>query len=358
MFRNKKILLLIVCSFVITLGYSSVATAQVKDVTTTEDKTAKIIQQQNIAINQKNQKILNSLLDNSTLTFTHPSGSDEYRKMANELDVLISNDRYDLLIWYINTYLSDNKTALKDKYSSYDEFKTVISDIFPRNRFSTQIDMNQMSNLENSFYSLMLQSYEHQYLSSLTKKQKKFIEKEREVWTKYKALAMDTFYELHVNGGGSMAPMFLSDYSNHLDDQYYGTILSCSFDNDNLGSAIKVDDKLIKSAPKYFRKYLASLGYYSKESIDKIITALNAELKAWDEWIKIRESYSKNGLNDKNCAYDYYTEKLKKQKLVDLRNVYENYANASASYGKIFLKDNSTMEDIINYNLIEAIKAF
>lgn len=347
MFKKQKVLLLIICSVVITLGYSSIATAQVKDVTTTKDK-------------QENQKILNSLLDNSSLTFTHPSGSDEYRKMANELDVIISNDRYDLLIWYINTYLSDNKTALKDKYSSYDEFKTVISDIFPDNRFSTQLDINSMEGLQSSFYSLMLQSYEHQYLSSLTDKQKKIIEKEREAWIKYKGLSMDTFYELHVANrrSGSMGSMFKSNYSTHLDDQYYGTILSCSFDNNDLGSTAKVDNKLIKSAPKYFKKYLMYIGDYSKKSTDKVISTLNAELKAWNEWIKIRESYSKNGLNDKNCAYDYYTEKLKKQKLVDLRNAYENYANSSASYGEIFLKNNSTMEDIINYNLIEAIKSF
>ena len=170
---------------------------------------------------------------------------------------------------------------------------------------------------------------------------------------------MDTFYELHIEDGGSIASMYYSDYAINLDNQYYGTILSCSFDNDDLGSTVKVDDKLISSAPKYFKEYLVYLEHYSKESIDKIITSLTAELKAWDEWIKIRESYTENGLDNKKCAYDYYTEKLKKQKLIDLRNVYTNYAFMLDSYGKILLKDNSSMKDVINYNLNDVLeKAF
>ncbi len=359
MFKNLKVLPFIIYSFVFLLGNSIDAIAQdeiiditdYKEVSTAEEKTDKIVKQQNLVIDQENQKILNSLLEKSPLTFTNPSESDEYRKMANELSVLIYKDRYDLLIWYINTYLSDNKTVLKDKYSSFDEFKTVISDIFPKNRFSTQTDMNEMSRMKQRFYELMFQSYEHQYLSSLTDKQKKIILKEKEAWIKYKELAIGTFYKLHIEEGGSIGHTYYSDYETNLTNQYYGTILSCSFDNEYLGSTVKVDNKLINSAPKYFRKYLTYLGDYSKETIDKVITALNIELKAWNEWIKIRESYSKNGLESTDCAYDYYTEKLKKQKLIDLRNVYENYATSSSSYGKILLKDNSSMKDVINYNL-------
>ena len=378
---KKQALLLIICSVVTMIGSSVVVIAQdeiiditnYKEVKTAEEKTDKIVAQQNLAIDEENQKIINSLIkssvgykfknkseddeDSKTTKEEHElanlSEEDKYIKMANELMVIISEDRYDLLIWYINTYLSDNKTALKDKYSSYDEFKTIISDLFPENKFFTQLDMGFMKGMERDFYSLMLQSYEHQYLSSLTDKQKKILEKEKEAWIKYKSLALDTFDKLHVEDGGSIGYIWRSDYATNLNNQYYSTILSCSFDNDDLGATIKVDDKLISSAPKYFRDYLTYLDSYSKESIDKIITLLTAELKAWNEWIKIRESYGENGLDNKNCAYDYYTEKLKKQKLIDLRNVYENYATASSSYAKILLKDNSSMKDVINYNLKE-----
>ncbi len=380
MFKKQKALLLIIFSVVTLLGNFKVAISQdeiiditnYKEIKNAEEKTDKIVEQHNLAIDEENQKIINSLIkssvgfqfknraeddeDSKTTKEEHElanlSEEDKYINMANELMVIISEDRYDLLIWYINTYLSDNKTALKDKYSSYDEFKTILSDLFPENKFFTQLDMGFMKAMERDFYSLMLQSYEHQYLSTLTDKQKKILAKEREAWIKYKALARDTFYELHVVDGGSIASMHYSDYSINLDNQYYGTILSCSFDNDDLGATVKVDDKLISSAPKYFKEYLVYLeSSYSKESIDKIITLLTAELEAWNEWIKIRESYNQSGLDNKKCAYDYYTEKLKKQKLIDLRNVYTNYSFILDSYGKILLKDNSSMKDVINYNL-------
>ena len=377
MFKKQKALLLIIFSVVTLLGNFKVAISQdeiiditnYKEIKNAEEKTDKIVEQHNLAIDEENQKIINSLIkssvgfqfknraedneDRKTTKEEHElanlSEEDKYINMANELMVIISEDRYDLLIWYINTYLSDNKTALKDKYSSYDEFKTILSDLFPENKFFTQLDMGFMKGMERDFYSLMLQSYEHQYLSTLTDKQKKILAKEREAWIKYKALARDTFYELHVVDGGSIASMHYSDYSINLDNQYYGTILSCSFDNDDLGATVKVDDKLISSAPKYFKEYLVKRS--SKESIDKIITLLTAELEAWNEWIKIRESYNQSGLDNKKCAYDYYTEKLKKQKLIDLRNVYTNYSFILDSYGKILLKDNSSMKDVINYNL-------
>ena len=374
MFKKQKALLLIVCLLCTIFGCKTVDRQNRNiDIGKNTDKKYQTL----LTVLEKEAVKNNGLLFNDTdVPATELLISNQLYLIVNsELAKPISSRNYDFVLWYVNKYLTTPDTVLKDNYNSYTELKEAIEKTFPKlYNFNTQADMTNISYVENGFNRLLLEYYEYKYFLSLTKEQQIVIDKERLAWMEYKSASMKFFTAFHVVDGGSIASIFRADYLGALNEQYLSTVLGCSFErniNDNgidrnSGSSknIKLDYAFIDTFPKYLEKVYSNkstksaitYSYSGKENFEELLELSNAEITAWNNWINIRNLYDTNGFNGKDCNYEYYTDMLKRTKLIDMKNLYFNHSYAESSVEEILLKPDSSVDEIINYDFIKSYK--
>ena len=390
MFKKQKALLLIVCLLCTIFGCKTGTKPKDRNSDINTDKTvvAKNIEVDSDKNTDKNYQHLLTVLEkeavkNNGLLFNDTDVPATELLISNQLYLIVNSELdkpihlrdYGFVLWYINKYLTDNNTTLKDNYSSYIELKEGIEKTFPKlYNFNTQSDMTNISYVETGFNRLLLEYYEYKYFLSLTKEQQIVIKKEYIAWQEYKSAAMKYFTAFHVVDGGSIAGIFRADYLGTLDEQYLSTVLGCSFENNvndsdidrNIGSSknIKLDYTFIDTFPKYLEKVYSNkstksaitYSYSSKENFEELLELSNAEITAWNKWIDIRNSYSANGFDSKDCNYEYFTDMLKRTKLIDMKNLYFNHSYPESSVEEILLKPDSSVEEIVNYDFIKSYK--
>ena len=374
MFKKQKALLLIVCLLCTIFGCKTVDRQNRNiDIDKSTDKKYQTL----LTVLEKEAVKNNGLLFNDTdVPATELLISNQLYLIVNsELAKPISSRNYDFVLWYVNKYLTTPDTVLKDNYNSYTELKEAIEKTFPKlYNFNTQADMTNISYVENGFNRLLLEYYEYKHFLSLTKEQQIVIDKERLAWMEYKSASMKFFTAFHVVDGGSIASIFRADYLGALNEQYLSTVLGCSFErniNDNgidrnIGSSknIKLDYAFIDTFPKYLEKVYSNkstksaitYSYSGKENFEELLELSNAEITSWNNWINIRNLYDTNGFNGKDCNYEYYTDMLKRTKLIDMKNLYFNHSYAESSVEEILLKPDSSVDEIINYDFIKSYK--
>jgi len=306
---------------------------------------------------------LNSMLKNTSPAFKDIHCSKEYLQLVNEIDVIVSSELrkplelrdYEFISWYVDQHLFNGKKLLNDKYVTYDDFIVQIETIFPNNEFSTQLYINFMESLETAFYQLIIGYYEMQYLASLDKKQLKLANEEKKAWQEYRDISFDVLDKLYFGeGSGSMSGMFKAGYKKYLYDQYARTSIDYYFNRANTSSDFEIDDKLIVNAYKYFS--LKNLKDFfqidSEKEMKELQKSLKKEETSWNNWMKIRASYSKLLKGDELVYYNASTERLKKMKLIDLKNLYSEYSIMPNSSYDMLLKKDSSKDEILKYDFI------
>ncbi len=387
MFKKLSLSLLIICLSFLIYGYTTATKSKDHSNDVSQDKKI-TTKNSEIVTDKKYQNILTILEketaeSNNGVFFTDPDMPKNELLISNQLHMIVNSElkkhipsrNYDFVLWYINKYLTTKDTALKNKYNSYSELIEGVKKAFPKlYNFNNQADMTNISYVESGFNRLLLEYYEYKYFLSLTKQQQAIVEKERIAWQEYKSVAMKFFTAFHVEDGGSIAGIFRANYLDSLNEQYLSTVLGCSFtesttdtdigSNDDNNKKLKLNYTFIDTFPKYLEKVYSNKStksvitdsYNSKKSFEKLLELSKAEVVAWNNWINIRNSYNTNEFDSKNCNYEYYTDMLKRTKLIDMKNLYFNHAYADSSVKEILLRPSSTVEEILDYDFITRYK--
>ena len=316
-------------------------------------------------INKKYAQTLKSILDNHTPQFDEQNSSQDYLQTVNQIYAItdsqlsksLESRDYNFVFWYIETHLSSEKNLLTEKLASYDELQEQIANVFPSNKFSNQFNMNQMAYLEIRFYPLIAEYYEMEYFNSLSPKLLKLAKQEKDAWAQYSEISVDLLDKLHFGeGSGSIAPLFKAEYRKDINNQYFRTIIDYYFKRKSSFSDFEIKDIWIDNAYKYFKKKEIEAHLPINETEREIFKTLQQEQNAWNQWIKIRDTYSKNLTKEELGYHRASTERLKKIKLINLKNLYAEYAVALGSFYDLLLKQNSSEEELLNYDYIEAMK--
>ena len=149
-------------------------------------------------------------------------------------------------------------------------------------------------------------------------------------WDNYFNAAKESYKTIQMGGCGSSAPM---SFSLFLHDIQYQHLVSFS---ENGEKHAIVSDNLIRQEYEHFLRHGYNIhsdeddNYSEKEKQ----TALKNEQTKWNSWMKIRDKISRQLSGPEKRAYDNQTNELKRLKLIQLKNQYEEYSISSEEFFK------------------------
>ena len=160
--------------------------------------------------------------------------------------------------------------------------------------------------------------------------------KEAPYWNKYYEAADAAYEKINMGGScGSSAPMGFASFDMDVQRQHL-----VSFSETAAKHAV-VTDAMIGEEYEHFLTHGTGIHAYGEADYtdEEKHDALKKEQEMWNEWMAIRGEIAKQLTGAERKIYENQTNEVKRMKLIQLKNQYEEYGVNSESFFEIAVLD-------------------
>lgn len=195
-------------------------------------------------------------------------------------------------------------------------------------------------------------SVKREFETYASDKMPKSAKKEWKLWVRYSAAAIEAYRSINMGGFcGSAAPMGFHEFALSLNEQ-----MLASFAYEGTTHAAVTDQAI---DDEYDRFLDFGLPLFSGDDTEYTMadkrSNLLAERDAWHRWIHHRSKVAKQLQGDARATYDLRTNQLKRMKLIQLKNQYQDYSLCSDDIWDMMLSPDCSDDELARYSSLDAL---